>query len=127
MKSGKLICVGMPRIPICEWIERTVCEKNNREKSSATSAWNLLIREIKLIANNQTIILKRLDAYGERLHSLEQEVCIISNAANNGIEEIDGVKKARRVMEMKMLKTFDFMDGKLDFIYERIDEIEENM
>ena len=30
-------------------------------------------------------------------------------------------------MEMKMLKTFDFMDGKLDFIYERIDEIEENM
>ena len=25
-----------------------------------------------------------------------------------------------------MLKTFDFMDGKLDFIRERIDEIEEN-
>ena len=29
-------------------------------------------------------------------------------------------------MEVKMLKAFDFMDGKLDFIYERIDEIEEN-
>ena len=29
-------------------------------------------------------------------------------------------------MEIKMLKTFDFMDGKLDFIHERIEEIEEN-
>ena len=110
----------------CEWIERTVGAKNNREKSSATSAWNLLVREVKLIAKTQSIILRRLDAYAKRLRNIEQEVCITSNAANNGVEEIDGVKKARRVLEIKMLKTFDFMDGKLDFIYERIDEIEEN-
>ena len=70
--------------------------------------------------------MKRLDAYAERLRNLEQEVCITSNAANNRIEEIDGVKTARPVMEIKMLKTFDFMDGELDFIHVRIDEIEEN-
>ena len=70
--------------------------------------------------------MRRLDAYGERLRNIEQEVCITSNAANNGVEEIEGVKKARRVLEIKMLKTFDFMDGKRDFIHERIDEIEEN-
>ena len=116
----------MPRIPTCEWIERTVGAKDNREKSSATSAWNLLVREVKLIAKTQAIILRRLDAYAERLRNIEQEVCITSNAANNDVEEIDGVKKARRVLEIKMLKTFDFMDGKLDFIHERIDEIEEN-
>ena len=70
--------------------------------------------------------MKRLDAYGKRLRNIEQEVCITFNAANNGVEEIEGVKKARRVLEIKMLKTFDFMDGKLDFIHERIDEINEN-
>ena len=116
----------MPRIPTCEWIERSVGAKNNREKSSATNALNLLVREVKLIAKTQAIILRRLDTYVERLRNLEQEVCITSNAANNGVEEIEGVKKARRVLEIKMLKTFDFMDGKLDFIHERIDEIEEN-
>ena len=100
--------------------------QNNREKSSATSAWNLLVREVKLIAKTQALILRRLDAYAERLSNIEQEVCMTSNAANNGVEEIDGVKKARRVLEIKMLKTFDFMDGKLDFIHERIDEIEDN-
>ena len=113
----------MPRIPTCEWIERTVGEKNKREKSLATIAWNLLIHEVTLIAKNQAIILRRLDAYAERLRNLEQEVCITSKAANNGVEEIDGVKKARRVLGIKMLKTFDFMDGKLDFIHERIDEM----
>ena len=84
------------------------------------------MRELKSIANVQKIILKRLDAYGEKLRDLEQEVCITSNAANNGIEEVEAVKKARRIMEVKMLKTFDFMDGKLDYIHERIDELEEN-
>ena len=68
----------------------------------------------------------RLDAYGEKLHDLEQEVCITSNAANNGVEEVEWVKKARRIMEVKMLKTVDFMDGQLDYIHERIDELEEN-
>ena len=61
-----------------------------------------------------------------RLRNVEQEVCITSNAANNGVEEIEGIKKARRVLEIKMLKTLDFMDGKLDYIHERIDEINEN-
>ena len=103
-----------------------VGEKNNREKYAATSAWILLIREVKLIANNQAIILRRLDAYVQKLRNLEQEVCITSNAANNGVEEIESVKKARRVLAIKMLKTFDFMDGKLDFIHERIDKVEEN-
>ena len=70
--------------------------------------------------------MRRLDAYGERLRNIEQEVCITSNAANNGVGEIEGVKKARRVLEIKMLKTFDFMDGKLDYIHERIGEINEN-
>ena len=70
--------------------------------------------------------MRRLDAYAERLRNIEQEVCITSNAANNGVEEIDVIKKARRVLEIKMLKTFDFMDGKLDFIHERIDEVEKN-
>ena len=115
----------MPRIPTCEWIERTVGAKNNREQSSVTSAWNLVVHEVELIAKTQAIILRRLDAYGKRLRNIEQEVCITSNAANNGVEEIEGVKKARRVLEIKMLKTFDFMDGKLDYIHERIDEINE--
>ena len=114
---GRVICVEMPRIPAWEWVERTVGEKNNREKSSATSAWNLLIREVKLIANNQAIILRRLDAYVERLRNLEQEMYIISNAANNGVEEIEGVKKARRVREIKMLKTFD-MGSLISFMRE---------
>ena len=74
-------------------------------------------------SNFQAIILRRLDAYGEGLRNIEQEVCITFNATNSGIEEIEGVKKARRVLEIKMLKTFDFMDGKLDYIHERIDEI----
>ena len=104
----------MPRIPTCEWIERTVGAKNNREQSSVTSAWNL------------AVILRRLDAYGERLRNIEQEVCITSNAVNRGVEEIEGVKKARHVLEIKMLKTFDFINGKLDYIHERIDEIKEN-
>ena len=116
----------MPRIPTCEWIERTVGAKDNRDKFSVTSVWNLLVREVKLIGKTQAIILRRLDAYGEGLRSIGQELCITSNAANNGVEEINGVKKARRVLEIKMLKTFDFMDGKLDFIHERIDEIEKN-
>ena len=116
----------MPRIPTSEWIERTVGAKNNREQSSVTSAWNLVVREVKVIAKTQAIILRRLDAYGGRLRNIEQEVCITSNAANNGVEEIKGVKKARCVLEIKMLKTFDFMDGKLDYIHERIDEIKEN-
>ena len=116
----------MLRIPTCEWIERRADAKNNREKSVATNALNLSVREVKIIAKTQAIILRRLDAYGERLHNIEQEVCITSNTANDGVEEIESVKKARRVLEIKMLKTFDFMDGKLDFIHEGIDEIEEN-
>ena len=117
----------MPRIPTCEWIERSVGAKNNREKSSATNALNLLVREVKLIAKTQAIILRRLDAYEERHRNIEQEVCITSNAANNGVEKIEGVKKARRVLEIKMLKTFDFMDGKLDFIHERIENQSKNV
>ena len=89
-------------------------------------AWNLLVREIKLIAYRQEQILKRLDAYGDRLHNIKQEVCIASNAANVGVEEIKGVKSARRILEVKVLKTFDFMDGKLDYIHERMDQIKEN-
>ena len=116
----------MPRIPTCEWIERTVGAKNNREQSSVISAWNLLVREVKLIVKTQAIILRRLDAYGDRLRNIEQEVCTTSNAANNGVEEIEGVKKAPRVLEIKMLKTFDFMDRKLEYIHVRIDEINEN-
>ena len=119
----------MPQIPTWEWIERTVIAKENREQSSVASTintWNLLVREVKSIANVQKIILKRLSAYGEKLCDLEQEVCITSNAANNGVEEVDGVKKARRIMEVKMLKTFDFMDGKLDYVHERINKLEEN-
>ena len=73
------------------------------------------------MTKTQVIILRRLDAYVERLRNLEQEVCISSNVANNGVEEIEGVKKAHRVLGIKMLKTFDFMDGKLDFIHERVD------
>ena len=84
------------------------------------------MREVKSIAYFQKIILKRLGAYGEKFRDLEQEICITSNAANNGVEEVEGVKKARRIMEVKMLRTFDFMDGKLDYIHERIDELEEN-
>ena len=83
----------MPQIPTCEWIERTVGAKNNREQSSVTSAWNLLVREVNLIAKTQAIILMRLDTYGERLRNIEQEVCITSNATNNGVEEIEGGKK----------------------------------
>ena len=116
----------MPRIPTYEWIERTVGAKNNRKQSSVTSTWNLVVREVKVIAKTQAIILRRLDAYGERLRNIEQEVCITSNATNSGVEEIEGVKKARRVLEIKMLKTFDFMDGKLDYIHAKIDEIKEN-
>ena len=69
----------MPRIPTWEWIEQTVIEKENREKSSAVSTintWHLLVREVKSIANVQKIILKQLDAYGEKLRDLKQEVCI---------------------------------------------------
>ena len=119
----------MPQIPTWEWIEWTVIAKENREKSLAASTintWNLLVREVKSIANVQKIILKRLDAYGEKLRDLEQEVCITSNAANSGVDKVEGVKKARRIMEVKMLKTFDFMNGKLDYIHEKIDELEEN-
>ena len=35
-----------------------------------------------------------------------------------------GVNKARRVLEGKILKTFGFMDGKIDYVHERIDKIE---
>ena len=80
----------MPRIPTSKWIERTVGAKNNRKQSSVTSAWNLVVREVKVIAKTQAIILSRLDAYGERLRNIEQEVYITSNAANNRVEEIEG-------------------------------------
>ena len=46
-ENGTVICVGMPQIPTSEWIKRTVGAKNNRKKSSATNALNLLVREDK--------------------------------------------------------------------------------
>ena len=116
----------MPRLPTHKWIERTVRDKYAREKLVEPREWNLLAREVKLIADRQDLILKRFGAYGEKLHNLEQEVYITYNAANNGFEEIAGVKNARRVVEVKVLKTFDFMENKLDYIQERIDKLEGN-
>ena len=83
----------MPRITTHEWVERAVREKYVHKKSFESHAWNSLVREIKLIAYRQDLILKRLDVYGERLHNIEQEVCIASNAANNGVEEIVGERR----------------------------------
>ena len=118
----------MPRTPTYEWFEKTVREKYVREKSFESHTWNSLVREVKLIAYRQNLILKRLEAYEERLHDIEQEVCIASNAANNGAEEIVGVKKARDILKFKVLATFDFMDdrveAKLGIIRERINKIE---
>ena len=94
----------MPRVPTHEWIERTVRDKYAREKFFEPRAWNLIAREVKLIAHRQDIILKRLDAYAKKLHNLEQEVYIAYNTAHNGVEEIAGVKKARNDMEVKVLK-----------------------
>ena len=85
--------------------------------------------EIKNI--NSRILLEELGIFYLRFvaYTLEQNGRIereMHTCYNNGVKEIDGVKKARRVLEIKMLKTFYFMDGKLYFIHERIDEIEEN-
>ena len=100
-----LILSGMPRVPVHEWIERTVWEKYVRENTQERmQVWNLLVREIKLIACREEQFLKRLDAYADRLQNIEQEVCIASNAVNLGVEEIEGVKKARRILEVKVLK-----------------------
>ena len=100
-------------------------DKFIREKTQGIREWNFLVREIKLIVFRQEQILKRLDVYGDKLHSVEQEVCIAANAANAELEEIEGVKKARRVLEVKILKSFDFMDGKIEYVHKRIDKIEE--
>ena len=69
--------------------------------------------------------MKRLDTYADRLHNIEPEVSIASNAANVGVGKLEGVKKTRRILEVKVLKTFDFMDVKLDYVHERMDQIEE--
>ena len=70
-------------------------DKYLREETQHICAWNLLVRVIKLIVFRQEQILKRLDAYGEKLHNVEQEICIAANAANAGVEEIEGVNNAR--------------------------------
>ena len=116
----------MPRVSTHESIERSVRDKFAREKSFEKCAWNLLVREVKLIARRQNVILERLEAYGKKLYNLQQEVHIASNATNSGVEEIASVKKTRNVMEVKVLKTFDFMDNKIDYIHESIDKLEGN-
>ena len=104
---------------------RITSSKYLREETQRICAWNNLVREIKLIAFRHEQILKRLDAYGEKLHNVEQEACIAANAANAGVAEIEVANKARRVLEGNILKTSDFMDRKIDYVHERIDKIEE--
>ena len=108
-------------------MEQTVREKQASERKSQgrTETWNHLAREIKKIAHNQELIFRRLDAYGERIRNIEQEVTIAVNAANSATEEVEGPSKVRKLMEDKLLDTFDFRDyqiaEKINAIYRELE------
>ena len=106
----------MPRIPVIVWLEKTIRAKQSGEieNRNRVERENNLIREIKIIQNCQKQILRRLDNYGERLHNLEQNLGIADNAANNSVIEAESAKRACKILQYKVLKTFDFMDDKLD-------------
>ena len=106
----------MPHIPVSVWLEKTIKVKQSREieNKNRVEKENNLIREIKIIQNCQKQILRRLDNYGERLHNLEQNLGIADNAANNSVIEAESAKRACKILQYKVLKTFDFMDDKLD-------------
>ena len=106
----------MPRIPVSVWLEKTIRAKQSGEieNKNRIERENNLIREITIIQNRQKQILRRLDNYGERLHNLEQNLGIADNAANNSVIEVESAKRACKILQYKTLKTFDFMDDKLD-------------
>ena len=106
----------MSRIPVSVWLEKTIRAKQSGEieNKNRIERENNLIREIKIIQNRQKQILRRLDNYGERLHNLEQNLGIADNAANNSVIEAESGKRACKILQYKTLKTFDFMDDKLD-------------
>ena len=106
----------MPRIPVIIWLEKTIRAKQSGEieNRNRVERENNLIREIKIRQNCQKQILRRLDNYGERLHNLEQNLGIADNAANNSVIEAESAKRACKILQYKVLKTFDFMDDKLD-------------
>ena len=122
----------MPRIPVSAWLEETVREKQASERNNQgrNETWNCLVREFKIIAYQQKLIFRRLDAYGERLRNVEREVTIAVNAAISALEEIEGERKARRVLEGKILKIFDFFDdtvvAKFEAVYRELEKLKSN-
>ena len=126
--KGGITLLGMPRTPVYAWIEHTVRENKASERKSQgrIETWNRLAREIKKIVYNQELIFRRLDAYGERIRNIEQEVTIAVNAANSATEGIEGAAKARKLMEDKILDTFDYRDliaEKINAIYRDLGNI----
>ena len=98
---GALILSGMPCIPAHAWIEKAMREKYeyvNRQELS----WNLLVREIRAINHRQNQILRRLYAYGDRLHNVEHEIGITANAANNSVIDVETAKTACKILEHKV-------------------------